>query len=88
MNKLEHFLLPVISLLCKNNCAIFYHYCVFSQQDNRHVRGLLHWWAAVLFSIRPDWLLQLCVLPAKRRETAIARGAPRGETDSMAQSVQ
>ena len=45
--------------------------------------GLLHWRAAVLLSIRPDWLLQLCVLPAKRRETAIASGAPRGETDSM-----
>lgn len=63
------------------------HYCVFSQQDNRHVRGLLHWWAAVLFSIRPDWLLQLCVLPAKRGETAIASGAPRGETDSMAGTI-
>ncbi len=64
----------------KSNCAFFYRRRVFSEQDNCHVWGLLHRWAAVFFSIRPDWLLQLRVLPAKRRKTSIASGAPRGKT--------
>lgn len=62
--------------------AVFFTGCFFSLQDNRHVRGLLHRWAAFLLSVRPDWLLQLCVVSTERGETAIAGGAPRGEAES------
>lgn len=57
-------------------------------QDNCHVWGLLHWWSTVLFSVGPDWLLQLCILPIKRRETPITSGASRGETHFKALNIR
>lgn len=66
--------------------AVFFIGCFLSLQDNRHVRGLLHRRAAFLLSVRPDWLLQLCVVSTERRETAIAGGAPRGEAESKTET--
>lgn len=52
------------------------------------MRGLLHRRAAFLLSVRPDWLLQLRVVSTERRETAIAGGAPGGETESKPRQSQ
>lgn len=46
------------------------------------MRRLLHRRSALLFPLRPDWILQLCVLLAERRETPVTSGASRGETDA------
>lgn len=59
----------------------------FLWQDNRHVWRLLHWRSAVLFPFGSDWLLQLCVLPAERREAPVTSGTPRGEPDSIKQHI-
>lgn len=39
---------------------------------------LLHWRPSFLLSVRSDWLLQLCVLSAERREADITSRPSRG----------
>lgn len=57
----------------------------FFWQDHRHVWGLLHRRPALLFPVRPDRLLQLCVLSAEGGETPVTGGTSRGESRFLKQ---